>query len=405
MRGSETDAGGPVQPRCEAGQHLKCVVDIDNGTVCSCVSDAWDPCVKYPEKYCAPMPVPPDGSTDWECSWNEFEYTCTKKGGGPPPGSSEWSCVPNTSGGWSCKRTTVPTPPGGGSWSCTVDNEADVLTCEKDQPPGGLTWKCVTGSDGKQVCTTTGGLPTGGSNWKCHKDGNTWVCVGETPPGSPPPGGNGWSCVKLKTEFGKEIYSCKKNGDDVPPGGNKYTCVKGTEFNGTQCVEGVPPPPPEVGQKCTVGDKAWCDGLTYCGWGQVVCDPKTNTWATKVLPGGQVVLNCYEVNDLRPNTVCACYHTLYNAACCERSDCIIPPGTNGQVCPKSAGKLCDYCNPVSPECSEPGGKCIISTSNETYCGKACSASQPCPSSYNCIQVKVKTGTINQCVPADMSCYY
>ena len=35
----------------------------------------------------------------------------------------------------------------------------------------------------------------------------------------------------------------------------------------------------------------------------------------------------------------------------------------------------------------------------------CSGPKPCPAGYQCMTVKLKTGSTKQCVPADMSCYY
>jgi len=405
-----TSDGGPPPPppTCPSGQKLVCINDIDDGTICKCELEGFDPCLLYPDKYCAAMPVPPDGSNDWECTWTEFKYTCKRPPDGKTPdGGSDWTCKEDSEGNWVCTKGTVPKPTGGGEWTCFTDNKNKVLVCNK-KPDGELKWGCTTGADGKQTCTSTGGLPTGGSNWKCHKSGSKWVCYGDTTPGSPPPGGGSWQCVKMKTELGKDIYKCEKQGDDLPPGGGSgWTCVKGSEFNGTKCIEGPPGIPPKVGGQCKVGDKAWCDGNLYCGWGQVVCDPKTGTWETEV-KGGKPRLKCYEINDLRPNTQCACYFFIYNQDCCERPDCIIPAGTSGQVCNKSAGKLCDYCDPRPgmADCTEPGGMCIVSSKHETFCGSSCSASKPCPAGYLCKSIKSQSGLfVKQCAPTDLSCYY
>jgi hypothetical protein len=305
-------------------------------------------------------------------------------------------------------------------WKCKVDNENDKLVCEKagttGPPPGSGVWKCTP--DGK-ICEKqddNNGLPPGGGNWKCHKvvkNGKTvWVCYGETPQGGTPPGGNGWQCTKVKTEFGKDIYKCERQegSGDFPPGGGWWSCVKGTEFQGTKCekVEQPPQPPgpgPTPGSKCKINEKMWCDGLVYCGWGQVDCDQATGTWKV-ITKNGKTMLDCQEgmANDKVPNTVCACYHFFFNPSCCERPDCIVPPGTDGQKCPQSAGKLCDYCNPLKPECTESGAKCIVTNAHETFCGRDCS-SQTCPGGYQCMTVKLKVGTTKQCVPSDMSCYY
>jgi hypothetical protein len=391
--------GGGELENC-APEKIVCVGGPDETRVCTCNEEVWDPCTKYPGK-CAKMPVP-SGGTDWDCDWSEFIYTCKKKGKTPAPGGSGWTCRwDEASGQWICDKDDVPVP-GKGAWSCRVDKQTGQLVCTP-KTGGDSQWSCATDATGRTVCKKSGDLPPGGNNdWKCHQSGTGWVCVGSA---KTPPGGGVWQCTKLKSEFGQDIYRCTKSGNDLPPGGGSWSCVMGSEFGGKKC-EKTPTPttPPKVGGKCKVGDKAWCDGHTYCGWGQVVCDPATGTWKTKVIKG-KTVLYCYEVNDLVPNTVCACYHFFYNSACCERKDCIIPAGTNGQKCPTSKGKLCDYCNPFKSECSEPGGKCVVTNNNETYCGRSCSVVKPCPAGYGCMNLKLKVGTIKQCVPNDYSCYF
>jgi hypothetical protein len=149
------------------------------------------------------------------------------------------------------------------------------------------------------------------------------------------------------------------------------------------------------------GAKKWCDGHTYCGWGQVTCGPD-GKWKRKA--DGK--LDCWELLDgRRPNTVCACYFTFFNSDCCERPDCIVPQGTNGQICPASAGMHCDYCNPMKSECKESGAKCLVAPTNETFCGRDCSGGAPCPLGSACKPVKGTSGYIHQCVPQDGSCYY
>lgn len=404
--------GGPgtgTNTQCPADKMI-CTGDPDTGTLkCTC-NDLWD-CSKNPVKCTQPTPTPDGvpGGNGWQCSWAEFKYTCTKKGpdNGVPPGGSGWSCVYDKEyGGWKCTENP-PVPNGASKWSCTVANgklECVEVPGTKPPPGGGNTWDCTKDASGKMICTT-GDLPPGGGNWKCSQITKagvpTWVCVGDST-GNPPPGGNGWNCVKMENEFDK--WKCEKPADTpptAPPGGGSYQCVKGTEFGGTKCEE---VPPKKGDDLCLINEKMWCDGLQYCGWGQVVCDPATGKWKTKTLNGKQI-LDCQELADgSRPNTVCACYHFFFNPACCERPDCIVPSGTKGQICPKSQGGLCDYCNPMQSEC-QAGGKCIVTNNHETFCGQACSPTQPCPNLYNCMTVKTQVGTVNQCVPADFSCYF
>ena len=396
-------------------EKMTCTGDVDKGTlVCSC-DDTWF-CQANPKKCSRDRPVPPGGGS-WSCTWdNEHSYFCTKKGGkGEVHGDQDWYCTwSDKEFAWRCTRIKTPTkPPGGGSWRCSVDRESKKLICTP-APAGDNDWNCKT-SQGKKTCKKggDGGLPPGGSGWRCHQvlEGGVqnWVCSNTKPTGSKPPGGNGWKCVKTGSELGKDHYRCQRPGtkNDVPPGGGFYACVKGSEFGGTTCVKVDKKPAPwspKDGFKCAPGTKMWCDGLDFCGWGQVTCQPN-GQWPSKML-GGKKVLFCKELpNYRRPNTQCACYHFFYKANCCERPDCIVPAGTNGQICPKSQGKLCDYCNPLKPECAESGAKCLVSTDYETYCGRVCSSNSSCPAGYKCAAVKLKVGYTKQCVPLDGSCYY
>lgn len=402
--------------RCCATENLDCKGGMDlTGVTCTC-RGLWD-CSKNPSKCEADLPDP-DGTGGWGCTWTEFLYQCSKKGskGTAPDGYNNWSCkFLDAESKWVCKRNKIPNPTNGpnglGVWKCKP--VGDKLACERGVTPPpccGGSWSCKG-----DLCTKkdpTGGLPPGGGTWKCHLmiDANgkkLWVCAGSS---ATPPGGGGWTCHQLKTEFGKTIYSCKKphGPGDVPPGGGWYSCVKGTEFGGTKCVK-VPknpaPPDPEKGGTCKVGERLWCDGLIYCGWGQVECDPTTGKWKMKTVNNKQM-LDCTEkkAGGKVPSTVCACYHTYYNPGCCERSDCIVPPGTSGQVCKPSPGKLCDPCNPMNPECKGAGAKCVVTNSNETFCGQDCS-SKPCPAGYTCVTAQQKGVFFKQCIPADGSCYY
>ena len=131
------------------------------------------------------------------------------------------------------------------------------------------------------------------------------------------------------------------------------------------------------------GQKKWCDGELYCGWGQTTCKAD-----------GKWDDSCIELADgRRPATACACYFFIFNEKCCETPDCIVPAGTSGQLCQYSGGKLCDACNPDQPSCAA-GAKCVV-LDEQAFCGQACGASAPCPTGYNC--------TKSQCVPAKLTC--
>ena len=234
-----------------------------------------------------------------------------------------------------------------------------------------------------------------------------------------PPGGGGWTCKEIASVAGGDRYECKKTEthNDLPPGGGHWACVKGSELGGTKCFEVETPPPfpappvPGVGGKCVPNSRRWCGCDTYCGWGQVRCLP-SGKWETEVYQGKERI-KCTALGDKRrPATQCGCYHTFFNPQCCERQDCVVPAGKNGQLCKPGPGKLCDPCDPVSPKCSGAGALCLAihkkvgtATTFETVCGAPCSATGGCPAGYTCVSVKQKAGTSHQCVPADNSCYF
>lgn len=448
--GTNTDGGSgnnsssdPFAPCTESNwQTLQCCPEgkkqctgnspDDPNYFCTC-SDVWI-CENSPnpKKCYKETPMPPNGGGDWQCSWSEYKYSCTKSypNGQPetPPGGGTWTCTwSENDKTYTCYTTSIPNPSnknleGGGDWKCQVTeskiNCTRGSTSSEENPIGGGNWNCTT-VEGKKICTnpdTDKGLPTpdGSGNWQCNKmlqEGESvWFCVGTS---TTPPGGGNWVCEKVE---GETIYKCWKkdeSGKDYPPGGGNWACMKGTEFNGTKCeqTETTPKPVDKPGGKCEIGERMWCDGLDYCGWGQVKCDEKTNTWETETLPDGRVVLACHELKDgSRPHTTCACYHTFFNASCCERPDCLVPQETLATpfICPASPGCLCDYCNPQKDgQCKEAGAQCIVTNSHETFCGRSCDpVNKPCPTGYTCTAIKPKTGVIYQCIPNNnnMSCF-
>jgi len=57
------------------------------------------------------------------------------------------------------------------------------------------------------------------------------------------------------------------------------------------------------------------------------------------------------------------------------------------------------------ECQESGAICVVSSRSETFCGRACDATKPCPAEYQCLTVTIAGGkTSRQCIPNDFSCY-
>lgn len=283
---------------------------------------------------------------------------------------------PSPSESFPSSDATIPSPCGQPTWTCSGE------TCRRNDE--------------------SGGLPVSGSDWKCSlatlASRASWICYGRA---DTDPTDCGWSCDRPEGE--DALWRCKKpdDADDHPPlSGKHFACMKGSAVGGTRCdiASGA--------DSCNVGEKRWCDGLQYSGWGQVACDPATRKWKMVWSSHGTETLACEEnAEGRRPNTVCACYHFYFNPHCCERPDCVVPPGGAGQLCPTSSGRLCSYCNPQKPTCAEPGARCVITNSHESFCARLCDAATPCPGGYHCQAGKMHGVAFQQCVPDDFSCYF
>jgi hypothetical protein len=400
-----------------------CSGDPDKQMICGCFK-AWD-CNDYshPTK-CQQKPADkPDGQEGWSCSISKGQETC-KRSGGNATDKNGWVCTAGANT-VECTRTTN-TPDGGGNWTCEFSGE--TKTCNKTPntttdagvphtdgnnivPPGsdaGTTpkldqganppdypgWDCYKETNGVIVCKKPGGgLPPGG-DWKCIWHNGTITCEGS----SPVPPGEGWTCVPNVDVGG---WRCDTpQGGNTPPGGGQWSCSSGSSFGGTICTQ---QPPLTGGGECVPGTKKWCDGMQYCGYGQVTCGTD-GKWERTLFGLGPE--NCLELaNGQRPATMCACYFGFFNKECCETPDCIVPPNTSGQICPASAGQLCDYCNPMKPECQGINNVCMILPTYETFCTQPCSNNNSCPSGYQCIPSDLGGQTVFGCVPNDQSCYH
>jgi hypothetical protein len=408
---------------CCQEDELVCVGNPDSTTVCRCFK-AWD-CESAvdPKKCWQNKADVPDGNGDWTCQSQGNVEKCVRPGSDVPPSKNGWICKA-TGSGVECTRTTN-TPDGTTNWNCSYSGEfksciksggtvggdagpyQDGSGVQADQGPTptgdiGLPkgWNCATNNLGEMVCKKAGaGVPPGGGTFKCSWKANKITCEGSS--AQPPGGMSGWQCVENEL-IG---WRCTKTitPDDYPDGTGGWNCYSGSDFNGTVCVK---PPPPQQGKECNPGTKKWCDGLTYCGWGQVTCGPD-GKWKTRTNPQtGQPELDCWELTDgRRPNTKCACHFFYWNKDCCETPSCVVPPSTNGQICPKSAGKYCDYCNPNAPECINAGSKCVVTTNNETFCGIDCAGGKGCPAGSSCQKLQIDNEYYWQCIPNDLSCYY
>jgi hypothetical protein len=341
-------------------------------------------------------------------TWLPFCLALTACGSRPPPGADLG--VPDG----------APPPRHDGiRWPDSAvgccDLRADLPRAGDLDPCPSGSWSCGAGPCNAQICTRTDPtvLPSHTGTWTCSRTLKNataiWVCYGSA---GATVAGCGWSCAPAADPVLGWRCERPERASDQPPGGGVWACLMGSAHGGLWCekiADGPqPPPPPKPGDQCCPGQKMWCDGLMYSGWGTVACDPATQKWKTKV-QNGKATLDCQESADgRRPDTLCACYHFFFNPTCCERADCILPATTSGgQVCPPSQGQLCSYCNPQKPECVEAGAKCIVTNAHETFCGRLCTDGQPpCPSGFSCMVVKLAGGaSTKQCVPSDFSCYY
>jgi hypothetical protein len=398
----EGGTGSGKNTICTSGQscckpeEITCSGSPDGKMVCGCYK-SWDCTAAVKPEKCTQNGDTPDGTTGWSCRVQGDKEYCTRSGSTAPAGKNGWICTV-TGGSIECSRTTN-TPDGSSTWGCSYEQEFKTClqqgsttptpTPTPNPTPGQGQWICDKDSLGNTVCKKSGeGMPTGGGNWLCFWKQGTITCEGES---STPPGGGSWTCTENK-EMDKWRCTRPTTSDDTPPGGGSWSCVSGSEFGGEQCTQAPPTP---SGAECVPGQQRWCDGEVYCSYGIQVCK-KDGTWEDK----------CVEAPEgRRPNTVCACYYFFFNKACCETPDCILPPGTNGQVCPASKGQYCDYCNPIKPECVGAGSKCILGTNHETFCGQDCAGGKGCPTGSKCAQAKSQGKTYYQCVPNDGSCYH
>ena len=318
----------------------------------------------------------PNDNPGWTCKPQAGGVTCHNDTPGESADGSGWTCTSDANG-TTCFTPTPDQPGFGGPWDCVFDDVGGV-NCTSDSGGG---WICVPDGDGNTVCTNDNPSTPDGGQWECYDADGKTICVGT----GDSPGGGSWTCQT--DDVGRTI--CEQTPEYPPdsPGNGTWTCWY--DDVGNRVCSDSPPDTPNGG--CVPGTKRWCDGATYCSWGQQTCLP-SGSWGP-----------CYEDPGQRANTLCACYFFYFNPDCCETPDCIVPPNTTPQVCAPSTGKLCDYCS-SSGDC-QAGGRCIFTNTGESFCGQDCTT-QGCPSGYGCRTVTDQGGsTYKQCVPNDLSCYY
>ncbi len=413
--GAGPDAAAPDMGHCPAGYKLSCS-SPDHPGICVC---EWQ-CKKTSATRCEGVIITPPDGEQWVCAWaGPTSYSCSRSGAKEqiPDAGKQWLCsFDAAAAAWTCRLIKFPLPSWGSGWSCAVDEVRKKLVCRTSSSGNDAgvypNWSCKTVT-GRKICQRldgTHGLPAGGKGWRCNRAKKAgvafWYCYGQAVGGAPP-GGAGYTCVK-KDEVGKGIWQCRRpvSPADRPPGGGKWACGMSAALAGTQCeeVSWDPDAMPRVTSPCPPGATMWCDGLQYDGWGTVRC-LSSGKWATRTI-NGKAVFDCKEnAGGLRPDTLCACYHFFTNYDCCERADCVLPPGAKGKTCAAGHGGLCSACNPLKPGCTEAKAVCVVTNSHETYCGRGCADGTACPAGYKCMTIKLKIGTDKQCIPQDQSCYY
>jgi len=312
----------------------------------------------------------------------------------------------------------------GGLTECTDPSRCcapDKLHCVGDPDLGVVCactdfWDC---GENLEKCRAPLTTPDGQGEWQCAWNDLAFVCKRPGSEAVPPQGDGRWFCRWISEE---QTWECTSSPwtPSGPAGTGDWRCTIDLELRLIVCErtgaadgEGTTPtetpqqPPVEATEVCVVGQRLWCEGSDFCGWGLVDCDPATGTWMTKEVEGEQRVDCRNTAQGRRPDTLCACYHYSFAAQCCERPDCLVEPdaaGQYGQICPANEGKLCDYCDPVlESSCTEPGGMCLMVKTKESFCVRDC-ASQPCPTGYKCTNVTTPSSSSRQCVPEDMSCF-
>jgi hypothetical protein len=355
--GSDSVAPCTDVKKCCAKEDLYCAGNPDNAINCRCDS-LWN-CTENLQKCSQPLPTPNNvNGWQWMCNWTRDKYLCvaTLKESPNQNGTidSASSNVPQLKKGWNCEKT--------------AESEAAFLQTIFGAA-GEARWSCS-----KEIIPTPSNNSAGKDAWACAvKSSGT---PGTTPSTSGTP--DELSCARIN---------------------NETLGVPGSPLLPTPTPDaGIAPSAQPLKGECVPGSKKWCDGLQYCGWGQVSCG--ANGYWERTYRGK---LNCFEPSDQRrPATKCACYSTYYNQACCEDpTSCLIPAGQNGQICPPSPGRLCDYCNERASECVE--GQCIVSKNNETFCGRNCRFDAECGVGYTCKRVKVHHQSLMQCYPNGGRC--
>jgi hypothetical protein len=297
---------------------LTCTADPDGGGNC----DFWT-CANVPTQYahkthCTRTPPPP----------------------GTPPGS--YACAPNARGEI-CPR---PDLHGGGSWECVAGMQQ--LSCVRDNTASGggaaigglgtINWECVIGADGTQTCrnptcisqageihcmkTVTTTPP--GIGWQCQADVDGHpVCMANpnnSAGGSGFTGGGGYSGFGGFAGFPGGGAGFPGGGAGFPgggagfpggsagfPGGGAGFPGGGAGFPGTPPGGGYNTGQPPLFQNCPfLGQRRWCDGLMYCGFGTQTCVQDLGGLSWNWGPCSEQAAGGI------PPTICACEQILFH---------------------------------------------------------------------------------------------
>lgn len=386
---------------CCKPEEMICTGNADSPGLCQCDKSWVCDAVVNPQK-CEQKPfISPDGNGGWTCEVVETMERCVRSGDENLTGKGGWTCTTNNNS-IICTRE-LNTPDGNGNWNCQYTESGK--TCEKIIPPptttdggtpsiptGGGNWVCTESLEEGIVCQQTQSeFPlSGNGNWTCQWNETSIICKGSS---TTPPGNGSWTCTVGE---GVNNWICTKprNPDDVPPGSGEWNCQYNPTEGKSVCTQ--PPVKPNPSAVCIPNQRRWCQDVEAscsCEYGMQVCKPD-GTWD-----------KCIGMKGKKPNTECACHYNTFMSQCCERSDCIVPEGTEGRVCPPSGGAYCDYCSLLTADC-QSGLMCLqFPTANkEVFCALDCAATKQCPTGSTCKSLQYGGVSRWFCIPDSGKCY-
>ncbi len=201
-------------------------------------------------------------------------------------------------------------PPGIGTPEKDVGIAQDMGVVEQNDATGmTYKWNCTEAED-RRVCTKEDqdlGLPVGGNNWRCNRYSVKDVLT--------------WIC------YGEAAAA---------PSGDGWICELAVwETAVWKCIrpEGPGPPMRSMVSRC------WTAWSWTAGGGQTRSAPVTTSTTTLTVVSVPIAW--------------------------------FPRGATAELCGKSGGGLCSYCNPQNPECTEADAQCVVTDHSGHRLALAC----------------------------------